>query len=1025
MQLNNIVNSHQMEELPLIGRGFNQLELIEPGVSLPDTRFTTAFSVNGSQAQQSEYLINGADTNDIALNTIALTPNLDGIDQFNLVTGPLNAEYDRNSGGIVSATIKQGTNHIHGNLFEFYRDTFLNTNNYFQKTFVNGVRTDTISPFHQNIFGGTVGGPILKDKIFAFFAYQGTHQRTPEETTQNTVYTAANLGGNFSGDLAAGSATPFSTNPIPSSILIPGCATGQTWASCLSSTGGVLPTSTFNPIASAIVKQYVPGPTSGTTGFNYNATDNLTQNQYLGRVDYSFNPKNQFTVVGIYQSQASLETLPFSGSSLPGFGDGTISHIQQYTFDYVRQVSSSAVNDLAAHYTRFNDDAAQPQQIMQPSASAFAITPQDAPNATLPQLAVTGFFTLGGTNNGPQPRIDQVIQFDDNFSKSLGHHNLKLGYDGRRFNVSNTFDNSNSGSYGFASTGTYSTGDASLDLLLGIPSSYSQGTGAAIQADAFLNYIYAQDNWKLANNFTLDYGLGYSIDTPLRNHQFGGEAVACFSLGTNSTIFPGAPTNLAYPGDPGCKNSGQASTRYTELGPRFGFAWAPDLGRISGSPGKFSIRGGFGIYYDRTEEESALQTLATPPFGFTTGGAADFGGSPSLANPFVDINGGATAGAKAEPNRFPYTEPVKGQVINFANLEPIFNISSFDKSFRSPYSENFQLSVEREFPSKMVARFTYVGALGRHNQVTYEGDYVTAAGHAACLASATCIADRNVQAADFPGHTIGNNPNFISIGEVGSYASSNYNSGQISLTKAETHGLQFQLSYTYAHSMDNASSFENSGFGQNGARGYNQFVPGLNYGDSTFDIRHHFVFAPVYSTPIVKGKSFYSPVSLALSGWQVSGILTLATGEPFDISYAGGTSRSLYCSDEIGFYACPDVPLQIAPLVRTNPKTRLANGSGQLFSAASFAAEPIGSFGNIHRDPYHGPGTNNTNLILAKNILLSQDSVRRLQLRLESDNVFNHTQLLNPTSNFTSGVFGQISAAAATRLTQLGAKFYF
>jgi hypothetical protein len=386
MQLNNIVDSSQMVELPLIGRAFTNLELTLPGVQQPDNRFGT-FSVSGAQSQQSEYLVNGADTNDIALNDIVLTPNLDAIGEFNLIDGSLNAEYDRNSGGIVTASIKQGTNHFHGDIFEFYRDTFLNTNNFFQKTYnTTGQLTSTVAPYHQNIFGGTVGGPILKDKLFFFGAYQGTHQRVPEETTSNQVYTAANLMGNFSSDLTSNT---FSTNPIPSSIHVPGCATpGEMWVTCLTNLKGNVPVSAFNPLTLALTKQYVPAPDSGVNGFNYNATENTTINQYIGRFDFDPNPKNQFTVLGIYQSSSLLENLPFTGATLPGFGDGDISKIQQWTFDYVRQISSSSVNDLAAHYTRFFFNSGAPQQIVQPSSVGFQITPQDPSNATVPQLAV-------------------------------------------------------------------------------------------------------------------------------------------------------------------------------------------------------------------------------------------------------------------------------------------------------------------------------------------------------------------------------------------------------------------------------------------------------------------------------------------------------------------------------------------------------------------------------------------------------------------------------------------------------------
>jgi hypothetical protein len=838
MQFSNVVDSAQMTELPLIGRNFSNLELTLPGVQAASDRFG-GFSVSGSQAQQSEFLINGADTNDIALNTLVLAPVLDAISQFNLIDGPLNAEYDRNSGGIVSASIKSGTNHVHGNAFEFYRDTFLNTNNYFQKH-VDG-SASPVSAFHQHIVGGTVGAPIWRNKLFVFGAFQASPQRVPQTTTSGVVnvYTTGNLGGDFSGDVYTGPAanappTAFSTNPIPSTVTIPGCTTGQTWVQCLGTGGlkGKVPTSAFNPVALALIKKYVPAPNDGATQYQFNETTASKSYQEDGRLDFNLNPQNQFSFIGLYDFYNSTNTLPFTGATVPGFSDGNNEHIQQYTFDYVRQFGPSAVNDFAAHWTRFNFKASFPQQIVDPASVGFNITPQDKSGQTVPQLAVDGFFTLGGTSNGPQPRVDSVYQIEDNFSKAWGRHALKFGYDSRRFNVSNLFDNSNSGVYAFNNSGSaYGTGDPSLDLLLGIPATYTQGTGSIIQADAFLNYVYAQDTWKLTNTVTLNYGLGYSVDTPLRNHQFNGLGVACFILGQQSKTFPGAPVDLSFPGDPGCTTSAAATTRHSEFGPRLGFSWAPDLGRISGGPGKFSVRGGFGIYYDRTEEESALQTLGTPPFGFTSSGAADFGGSPSLVNPFVDINGGLTtgtgggAGTKSESNRFPYAEPAAGAPVSFAALEPIANISSFAPSFRAPYAENFQLSVERELPSKVIARVSYVASLARQNQIAFEGNYETAAGHAECVSDPACQAARNTQAIQYPQNKVANSKQVAEMGLVGSGSSSSYHSMQASITKNESHGLLFQLSYTYAHALDNGSSFENSGFGYNGQRGHNTSVP--------------------------------------------------------------------------------------------------------------------------------------------------------------------------------------------------------
>lgn len=1036
MQLSNIVTANQMQELPLIGRDFTQLELILPGVQAGSDRFRgyAGFSVNGSQTQQQSFLINGADSNDLPLNTVSFTPNLDALQEFNLVTGPLNAEYDRNSGAVVSTVVKQGTNQFHGNAFEFYRDTFLNTKNFFQQT---------APQYHQNIFGGTIGGPVLKDKLFIFGAYQGQKARQPGTSTVNQVFSAAQRAGDYS-------STTFSSNVIPASITIPGCASGtQTFASCFGPSGlnGQLPTAAINPISAKLISTYVPLPNSGTSGYVFNAVNTVDQKQILGRIDYTFRTTNQFTFVGIYQTNPATEGLPFTGATLPGFAETDLSHNQQYTFDYIRQLSSSAVNDFALHYTRFNYGAVYPLTPVAPSSLGFAINPQNTSGESLPAIAVNGAFTLGFSTNGPQPRLDSTYQVDDSFSKAFGHHNVKLGYDGRRFNVSNPFSSRNNGAYTFtAAAGANNiatSGNALLDFALGMPAQYAQGTGANIIAKAFLNYVYAQDTWKVTSNLTLSYGMGYQVDTPLHNLQFNDQGVTCFIPGQQSTVFTTAYSGLNYPGDPGCNDASGAVTKYTDFGPRFGFAYAPHVGFLSGgSSSKLSIRGGFGIYYNRTEEEASLQNLAAPPYGFSSAGAIDYGAkNPQFANPFLNL---AVAGPQPNNvNPFPAAIAKPGQAVNFASL-PSPYLSESSPKFRSPYAENFQLTIEREFPSQIVARLTYVGALGRHNQITVEGDPITSAGHAACLADTGCQADSNYQNRDYPTHTqfgyarpsgsfVGQNY-FRTVGLISTEGSSNYNSLQASLNKGLTHGLYIQASYTLSHALDDSSNFENSGFGESGTRGYNQYQPSLNYGDAAFDARHRLVIAPIYNVPFRSSGKALSFYNLAATGWQITGISTFATGFPFDISYGGfGTSNSLWCSAYTSYYACPDVPVQTAPLVRTNPKVFQPNGNTSYFNGqssangGSFAQEPIGSFGNVRRNPYHGPGIFNSNVVVGKNLAFSSDGRRYIQLRLESDNVFNHTQFNAPDGNFSNlgSTFGQISSAADGRQTQLGAKIYF
>jgi len=1008
IQLINVVEAKQIVDLPLIGRDWTQLELIEPGIQAASDRFGSAYSANGSQSQQSSYLINGTDTNDLPLNTRLYVPSPDALAQFNLISSSLNPEYDRNSGAIVSASIKNGTNEYHGNVFEFYRDTFLNTHNFFQTT---------APKFHQNLFGGTFGGPVLRDKAFFFLSYQGQRAVVPQTVANNTVFTQAQLGGNFG--------APLKANPIPGTLLAAtGCPAGSTWASCFPT--GNIPASAFNPVAVNLTKKYVPLPNAANNQFLFNPTQNNVQDQGIARLDGNVTSKDQLWGVLVFHHAPQTRTLPFTGATLPGFGDQSQSDTHQFTGSWTHLFSSTTLNEFRLGYSRLNFDAVEPQQSVLPSSAGFAITPQNTKSAGLPRINVTGFFNLGFSSNGPQPRIDQTYQVTDNFSKTVGNHSYKFGYEGRRFNVDNPFFGRNNGSYAFGGTGQYSTGNAGLDFLLGNPDSYGQGAGGVINANAYEHYIYGQDQWKFRDNLTITYGAGWQIDTPFHNRQFKGVGTNCFIPGQQSTVFSTAPTGLNYPGDRNCNDASGAKTAWKDVGPRIGFAYAPTLGFLSaGESHKLSIRGGYGIYFNRTEEETSLQNLGAPPFGLNSSGAQDFGTSttaPAFANPYQDINSGT-----AFANKFPFTFPTPGAPVDFTKFEPI-TISAYSPHFKIPYSQNFNLTIERELPSNIVARVSYVGALGRREQITYEGNPITQAGHDACLATPACVSGRNNQAKNFPTHSAFAPGNLIaSVGTIDTIGNSSYHSVQLSATKGTTHGLLFQASYTYAHALDNGSSFENSGFG--GAfRAYNQFVPGLNFGDSAFDARHRFVFSPVYQIPNwrhLPGMSWLPDV--VGRGWEVSGILTLSTGFPIDIRTSSG-SLSLFCASTTTFYACPDVPNQVAPVKLLDPR----QGKNFWFDTASFQPEAVGTFGNTHRNPLHGPGINSTDFAIFKNIYFWPGSESKyIQLRLESYNVFNHTNFYDPgnvsnvSNSITSSTFGRIQSAAPGRQSQLAAKIYF
>jgi hypothetical protein len=1059
MQLGAAITAKTIVDLPLNGRNWIQLQQLQPGVVAGSDRFGTgtggtAFATNGSQSQQNSFLINGTDSNDLPLNTALVIPSPDAIAEFQMVTNTINPEYGRNSGAIVNAVIKSGTNHFHGSAFDFFRDTSLNARNFFQPK---------PSVFHQHQFGGTIGGPIWKDHTFGFFSYQGIRARQAQAGGSVPVYTAAQQGGNFGAgafdctfDPAKGQTAancPTTKSPIPlfgnanSTCPVTSgtpCAAGTQYGSVfqkgnatpvsvgLFGTTGVIPTQDFNNVTTALMNKYVPLPNFGNL-FTFNPITVTTADQYLFRVDHTFNSRDSIWFYNYIQTNPSTDSLPFTGSTLPGFPEFAKRHIKQYTAAWNHAFSASMLNEVRAGYTRFNFDAVEPVTPTLPSSAGFTgVTPQVPSKAGLPVLAVTGLFTLGFTDNGPQPRIDQTYQLTDNFSKIVGKHSLKFGFEGRRFNISNPFYARLGGHYAFAASGAFTTKNAGADFLLGFPDSYFQTSGNFIDAQAYEEYIYAQDQFKIRPNLTLTYGVGYQIDTPVTDRTNHNRAINCFRPNQQSTIFTTAPAGLVFPGDANCTPSGY-TTHYNGIGPRVGFAYSPSADWLSGGSGKLSIRGGFGIYYNRGEEELTLQNLNSPPFSLATGGIADAGGNASLIDPFTDIkcidqNSKAIAGCVPSganvsiSNKFPFAPPAAGSAVNFGFFEPM-TLNLLDPNFRVPYAMNYNLTIERELPGKQIFSVGYVGSLGRHLENTHELN--PGLNPAGCAAIPACVSGRGNQPKLFPANFKYPGNIFGGVGEQSTDGSSHYNSLQVSVNKSFSHGLSYLLAYTYSHSLDFGSSFENSSFG--GAnRGQNPFNPLANFGDSQFDARHRFVLSYLYQLPSArKIHGFGGIPNKILDGWKAGGITTLQTGFPVDVRDTG--LRSLTC-DNLTFYSCWDVPNQVAPVQLMDPRSgTCGNATGHCyFSASSFARETFGTIGNAGRSIFHGPGIYNFDVEVSKDTYFTSDGTKYIELRLEMFNVWNHAQFNNPNNNINApGTFGSVTSARDPRLLQLAAKFYF
>jgi len=1076
MQLGTTVTGQMIVDMPLNGRNWTQLQQLEPGIVGTSDRFggnNGAFSGNGAETQQNSFLINGVDSNDASLNTALVIPSPDAIGEFRLITSTINPEYGRNSGTIINANIKNGTNSFHGSGFEFYRDTFLDAANYFENGATNasgqsicGSFGDCRSPFHQNEYGATIGGPILKDKAFFFFSYQGFKQRIPQSgaAPESPVYTTAQFqGGDFTADLnnPLGLAGSWSNNPNPVplwgdsasscpyvSSSSPQCAAGsQTFESLFST--GIIPVQNFSALSTKLVNQFNAFDPSGTLTFNPTTTGH--QHQFLGRTDFKLTNNDALWFYGLWETHPSEDSLPFTGATIPGQPEQALRHYWQDAVSWTHTFSPTVLNEFRIGYTRFNFAAVTPVDPINPTAYGFTgITPQNTAAASLPVMT-TPLFTLGFSANGPQPRIQNVYQLTDNFSKVWGHHTFKAGFNFNRGSIDNPFYNNLGGNFGFQGSGPYSSGDGALDFLLGFPDTYSQGSGSVIAAKAHEIYAYAQDQWQIKPNLTLTFGTGYEVFTPWKNNFDHGLIMGAFRPGQQSTVFPTAPPGFVYPGDSGINEYGGPTVKYGLLAPRLGFAWSPTASR------NWSVHGGIGLYYNRSEEETALETLINAPFAITGTGAssattsAPNGGgvtcSPGFANPWISVTGATCypGGTTAVSNPFPFTPfPVGDKSIDFAQFAPIgFSWSGLDSHWTAPRSTNFNLTIERQLDKATILSVAYVGNLGRHeegaivqnqagqapgvNPLVGPGTAWPSCTRGSRLASAgLCPITSITENADLtwtngtpaPGGAPLNPSIYGHPGLDLTEYNSNYNSLQVTFNRRFSKGLQVLAAYTWSRYFDETSSFENNAFN---FPGINPFCLKCNYAPSANDAPQRFVVSYTYTLPIY---SLMHKWRRLTDDWNLAGIYTLQHGTP--VGLFDFRDYSTTCDNNVGFFTCPGVPDQVGPVGIRNPRNNHGENPDNLyFNPAAFVVPATGTLGTASRNPLYGPGINYGDIALEKRIHI--DESRYFELRLETYNTFNHTNFANPSDNgFNSddvqGLFGTFGKVYATKTISTGAR---
>jgi hypothetical protein len=1039
--LGKVETTSRIENLPLAARDTMQLGLLQAGTFAPDQDDGSGnpFSVSGQRSESMTFLIDGADNNDFLGNNMVVDPNPDAVDEFKIITNNYEAEYGRTSGGIVNQVIKSGTNAIHGDLFDYFRNTALDASDYFLQE---------VPIFKYNMFGGTIGLPIKKDKMFFFASYQGARRREGQNPGVLTVLSPAERNGDFSALLSG-------SNPLQ--LINP--ATG------LNYTNNQVP---VDPVIKNYINDFLPLPNAPNNGFVEDPVASLQEDQFIFRYDYNISSKDTLSAFYILDDQP--QTFPFqvikgasTGGDVPvGSGFTNNQRFQAGSISWTRTISPTMLNELRFSTNRAATYDAVPIDKTPPSALGFlTVHPDDPKGAAPPLMSVNGAFNLGPSPQGPTKDHDVTFQYQDTFSWTRGKHALKFGADVRWTQSNFNYDFYNNGSFDFGSYYT-NTGSALADFVGGFTDNYYQFSNAVYGIRSHQLYFFGQDEWKIARNLSLDYGLRYEYNSPQVDPH---NEIMGWYPGQQSTVFPGAPPNILYPGDPGTPNRGLLYPNRDNLAPRFGFAW-----NMLGN-GKLVMRGGFGIFYDVEDGALNLQFGGQPPFGYVANNYPSFCVTPA-AGCLAAINGSyvadpfqtATAGYSD-----PYPFIAGGHLGQFFTPKVPFAFVVYPH-FRTPYAENFNYGLQYQLTNDTMLEAVYVGSLSRkaisstnlnfptlggpNGLMTQYQYYVSQMTDPYSSISTDCarpLAACNGSPA-FTGIPTGATQIITDVSAGGSSS----NELQATLDRRLSHGLQFRVAYTVSKTID-----VTSGFRARSSTFTNPADPRFDRGLADFDAPQRLVLSPIWQIPY--GKNGNAFVKQALGGWTVSTITSFQKGNPFTIFSSNGASFSNEGLDR------PDI---VGPIQMLNPRNESTFAPGSnglngsclpqqttghfLFNPANLicaAGPPIGqpvpansslvaggvplfTFGNMGRNVLRGPGINNWDISLMKDFHLTES--KYLQFQSNFFNAFNHAQFFSPTSSEGSvggsSEFGQVTTDSTPsnspyyrgpRIIQFALKFFF
>ncbi len=1025
------VTGKPIQDLPLNGRNTLDLALTQPGViPIADDIGTYGtsnggstetglggISIAGGRGDAVTYLLDGGLNNRTTSNQVVFNPNPEAVEEFRLLENNYTAEYGRNGGGTISVVLKSGTNALHGSLFEYLRNDAMNANDY-----IDNEIGQPRQVLKRNQFGGVIGGPITlghwlngKDRLFFFFGYQGQRlSQTINEASVTgpvTVYTPAELTGNFSGD-------PFvecflTGNP---SITLPGglgpCASSaRTYYqsnSALAAQGIIDPTKIDAVAQKYIAAGIIPTSPGGQLFPQGSQRDNA--DQYVGKFDFYATTNDRIALSVGYNKEPI--TNPFFGANIPGFVAATTNWDYFANINYTKTISISTLNELLVTAQRFRSTALPTSHLPTPSQLGVNINSDDAFGP--PTISFASGMTVGFDPNVAW-KADNNYSVSDTLTWNRGHHTYKFG---GRFGImqeNSIYAYQTNGIFYLYGPGGVGSGNDLADFLFGAMDEFSEYSKAPSNEHQKQYAVFAQDEWKATPRLTITYGLRYEYTTPETDtHGYSFSIVP----GRQSVKFPGAPLGFLVPGDPGAPR-GWYYPDHTNLSPRIGIAWDPF------GDGKTSIRGGGGMFFDTLNGWMSDWSTDEAPWA----GGTDFTFLPNNVPTLPTDPAGAILsdpyGTAGLVDPFPSQEPPPSN-INFADagFTPFLGSGNnfVNIHLRTPYIYQYNVSIQRQIGNGLMAEIGYAGS-SSHKLLTWVDQNPMILGTSTRLLNYQLLAS-NPNADPL---TFGFAPTFDGLDHA------NYNGLLTSLTKRAQDvrylgNVFFTASYTWSHNLDNGTGF-NSRVSSIPYYNHNQF-----YGNSDFDLRQRLAFSGGWELPFAK--TWAGGPRRLTSGWSLYPIYFIQSGIPLD--FLAGTHQR---STDSGPSGAGDGEIvradQMVSSVQTfNPRSvQTFNGvpGNYWFDPGSFQQDacigagtcPLGFYGTYRRNSLHGPRHSNFDLALEKSTNLVGENTK-LIFRAEAFNVFNHAEFRPPAAtSVVSGTFGQIGGTYAPRIMQLALKVTF